>query len=238
MMIRLSTWTALILLSGLLAACASRGASVEGQVFEAVNPEAPISQWTRLPSADAYVIVHWQGTVPQFGHAGSVCLHAAVGKTDERGRFEVSGWWAAPKLYPVIQSGPAVMVYKPGFDQQPNDRDPGTSIVRTLAPSRLVAEQRLALLSMYAEAGCRDHDTFKTIPLAGLQGVAERFYRALHEEAQALGPLPPGSDHHLATLREKAGLPPAPQAPWQIRTIPPRGPHPAAPTPAAPADRQ
>lgn len=234
-----SNWTALILLGGavgLLAACASRGASVEGQVFEAVNPEAPMIQWTRLPSADAYVIVHWQGTIPKPGHAGSVCLHAAIGKTDERGRFKVAGWSAAPKVYPVIQWEPTVMVYKPGFDQQPDYRDPGTPIVRTLARSKLVAEQRVALLSMYADAGCRDHDTFKTIPLGGLQGVAAHFYRALYEEAQALGPLPPGSDHDLATLREKAGVPPPAEPPWQIRAIRPQGPHPVAPAPPAPAD--
>jgi hypothetical protein len=235
-----SNWAAPLLVAGaigLLAACASHGASVEGQVFEAVNPEAPMSQRTRFPSADAYVIVHWQGTVPQPGHAGSVCLHAAIGKTDERGRFEVSGWWAAPKVYPVIQREPAVMVYKPGFDQQSDDRDPGAPVVRTLVRSKLAAEQRVALLSMYAEAGCRDDDTFKTIPLGDPQGIAARFYRALYEEAQALGPLPPALHHHLASLREKAGVPQPAEPPWQIRAIPPQGARPVVPAPAVPAGR-
>jgi hypothetical protein len=219
---------------GLLAPCASHGASVEGQVFEVVNPEMPMGQWTRVPSADAYVIVHWQGTIPRLGHAESVCLHAAVGKTDARGRFQVSGSWAAPKGFPVIRSKPAVMVHKPGFDQQSDFRSGSAPIVRTLARSKLAAEQRVALLSMYADIGCRDHGTFKTIPLGDPQGVATDFYRALYEEAQALGPLSPESSHHLATLRERAGVPPPAEPPWEIRAIRPQGVHPAAP---APADR-
>jgi hypothetical protein len=219
--------------SGLLAACVSHGASVEGQVFEVVNAEAPASQWTRVPSADAYVIVHWTGSVPG-PHVSSVCLHAAIGKTDERGRFEVSGRWAAPKAYLVIPRDPAIMVYKPGFDQQSDSRQPGAPVVRTLVRSKLPAEQRIALLSAHAEAGCLDQETFKTLPLGGAQGVAARFYRALYEEAQALGPLPPRLNHHLATLRDKAGVPQPPEPPWQVRIIRPQGPRPA---PAAPADR-
>src|SRR5687767_12309773 len=150
---------------GLLAPCASHGASVEGQVFEVANPEVPMGQWTRVPSADAYVIVHWQGTIPRLGHAESVCLHAAIGKTDARGRFEVSGSWAAPKGFPVIRSKPAAMVHKPGFDQQSDFRSGSASIVRTLVRSKLAAEQRVALLAMYADIGCRDHGTLKVIPL-------------------------------------------------------------------------
>ena len=85
-------WVSRILLGvalGFLAAGTSHGASVAGQVFEVVNPEAPMSQWTRLPSTDAYVIVSWFGTVPRPGHTSSVCLHTAIGKTDEHGRFNL-----------------------------------------------------------------------------------------------------------------------------------------------------
>ena len=213
---------------GLLAGCASHGAGVEGQVFEAMS-EAPLGQEARRPSADAYVVVHWTGTLPQFGHASSMCLHAAIGKTDERGRFEVPGWWAAPKIYPVILRDPAVMVYKPGFDEQSGRRNPGDPIVRTLTRSQLVGEQRLARLSTLAESGCLDPDTFKTIPLGDPQGIAAGFYRALYEEAQALGPLPPTLHHYLATIREKAGVPQPPEPPRQIRPIGPQGPRPAAP---------
>jgi hypothetical protein len=217
---------------GLLAGCAWHGAGVEGQVFEA-NPEVPMSQGARLPSADAYVIVYWTATLPDIAHASSMCLHAAIGKTDERGRFEVSGWWAAPKIRPVIPRDPAVIVYKPGFDQQFNAGNPGGPIVRTLVRSKLTAEERVAQLSMIAEAGCFDRETFKTLPLEDPQGISERFYRVLYEEAQALGPLPRASDHYLVTLREKAGVPQPPEPPWQIRAIHPQGPRPAAPAPAS-----
>ena len=235
---KLDLCTALIVLGtiGCLAACASHGARVDGQVFEAASPEAPTGQGARVPSADAFVVVYWTATVPQLGHATTMCLRAAITKTDERGRFEVSGWWAAPKLYPAIQRDPGVMVYKPGFDQQSDSRDPGAPIVRTLVRSKLAGEQRVAALSLYADAGCRD-DAFTPVPLVDPTGIAARFYRALYDEAQALGPLPPAANHHLATLREKAGIPPPPEPPWQIRAIQPGGPRPAAPAPTAPATR-
>ena len=94
---------------------------------------------------------------------------------------------------------------------------------------RALYGQRIALLAAYAEAGCRDHETFKTLPLGDAQGVAASFYRALYEEAQALGPLPARLNHHLATLRDKAGIPQPPEPPWEVRTIRPQGPRPAAP---------
>jgi hypothetical protein len=235
-----SAWASRILVGGaisLLAAGASHGASVEGQVFEVANPEAPMSQWTRVPSAGAFVIVHWQGTIPRFGHAESVCLHAAIGKTDARGRFEVSGSWAAPKGFPIIRRDPAVTAHKPGFVQRSDFRSGDDPVVRTLVRSKLAAEQRVELLSMYAESGCRDHDTLKIIPLGDPQGTAVRFYRALYEEAQALGPLPPQLNHHLMSLREKAGVPEPAEPPWKVRVIRPQGPRPAAPVPATPTDR-
>jgi hypothetical protein len=226
-----SAWAAPILAAGaigLTAACAAHLASVEGQVFEVANSEAPASQWTRVSSADAYVIVHWTASVPGF-HPSSKCLHAAVGKTDERGRFDVSGRGAAPKPFLAFSREPAFMVYKPGFDQHSEFHNPNSPFARTLVRSKLPVEQRIALLSAYAEAGCRDDETFNTIPLGDAQGVAARFYRALYEEAQALGPLPPGLNHDLATLREKAGVPQPPEPPWQVDTIRPQGPLPAAP---------
>jgi hypothetical protein len=238
MVATLHRWAALILVGGaigLLTACAWHGAGVEGQVFEA-NSEAPMSQGTRLPSVGAYVIVHWTATLPQIAHASSTCLHAAIGKTDERGRFEVAGWWAAPKFYPVIPRNPDVMVYKAGFDQQPDSRNPGSPTARTLVRSKLTAEERVERLSTFAEAGCFDHETFKTLPLGDPHKISEDFYRALYEEAQALGPLPRASDHYLATLREKAGVPQPPEPPWHIRAIHPQGPRPAAPGPAYPGN--
>jgi hypothetical protein len=185
---------------GLLAPVPLLGANVKGQVFEVVNPS------TRVPSVGAYVIVHWTATVPGL-HASSVCLHAAVGKTDERGRFNVAGQWATPRAL-VIPKDAAVMVYKPGFDDLSELRKPGSGVVRTLYRTKLPVEQRMGLLSAYADAGCRDHETFRNIPLGNTQGVAAGFYRALYEEANALGPLPASLNHDLATLRDKAGVSP------------------------------
>lgn len=232
-------WAAPILAAGALgitAACAAHGDRVRGQVFEVVNSEAPASQWTRVPSADAYVMVHWTGSVPG-PHATSVCLHVAIGKTDARGRFDVSGRWAAPKAFLVFPSDPVVWVYKPGFDPHSEFRDQSPPDVRTLVRSTLPVEQRIERLSEYAEAGCRNDETFTTFPLGDRQGVAARFYRALYEEAHALEPLPRGLNHYLATLREKAGVPQPPEPPWQVQPIRPGGPRPAAPVQVTPAGR-
>lgn len=215
---------------GLIAACASHGSSVEGQVVEVSNPEAPASQWTRVPAAGAYVIVYWTGTAAGF-HASTECLHAAIGKTDERGRFEIPGWWAAPKPYPVYLRHTGVIVYKPGFDTSPEDRDPGAPVARTLVRSKLPVEQRLEQLTWFAEAGCH-RDTFNLIPLEDKQGVAAGFYRALYDEAMALGPHPPKFNHYLVRLRAKAGVAEPPEPPWKVQILRPGGPQPAAPAPA------
>src|SRR5262245_57574755 len=134
---RRSTWW--IGAIGLLAGCAWHGTGVEGQVFEVVE--------TRLPSADAYVIVYWTATAPDIAHFRTMCLHATIGKTDERGRFEVPGWWGAPKIRPVIPHAPEVMVYKPGFDRKADSRNTDGPIVHTLVRSKLTAEERVATLS-------------------------------------------------------------------------------------------
>lgn len=224
---------------GLTAACAAHSGSVEGQVFEVVNSEAPASQWSRVSSADAYVVVYWMASIPG-PHASTACLHATLGKTDERGRFNLSGRWTAPRAVLVFQSDPAVMVYKPGFDQHSEDHKPRIPVVRTLVRSKVPVEQRIAVLSMYADAGCRDHQTSTTaVPFADPQGVAARFYRALYEEAQALGPIPHELNFHLATLREKAGVPQPPEPPWLVDPIRSQGPRLAAPVPVAPkGDRE
>src|SRR5688500_14953495 len=114
---------------GLSAACAAHSGSVEGQVFEVVNPDAPPSQWTRVPSADAYVVAHWMGSSPGVVHASVACLHATIGKTNERGGFNLSGEWTPPRTFLVFRRDPAVMVYKPGFDPEPV-YDDSTPVVR------------------------------------------------------------------------------------------------------------
>jgi hypothetical protein len=229
----LPTWSRLLLAGSaiaLIAACASHGSSVEGQVVEVSNAEAPASQWTRVPAAGAYVIVYWTGMVAGF-HASTECLHAAIGKTDERGRFEIPGWWAAPKPYPVYLRETGVVAYKPGYVGQSEYRDPNAQNTRTLVRSKLPVEQRLAMLSGLAEAGCH-RDAFNLIPLEDKQGVAAAFYRALYDEAVALGPLPPNLNHYLVRIRAKAGIPEPPEPPWKVQILRPGEPQPAAPAPA------
>src|SRR5262245_45695178 len=177
----LARWIALILASGsagLLGACASHGSGVEGQVFEVVNPEAPASDWKRVPSGDAYVIVMWTGTVPG-AHATTACLRAAIVRTDERGRFAVAGWWAMPKPYPVYARNTSVDVYKPGFDSASEGGTAETPVERTLVRSKLSVERRLERLTWWADAGCLDRESFEDRPFGDAQGVGGQFFRAL-----------------------------------------------------------
>jgi hypothetical protein len=81
-----------------------------------------------------------------------------------------------------------------------------------------------------AEAGCH-RDTFNLIPLEDKQGVAPGFYRALYDEAMALGPHPPGLDHYLVRIRAKAGVPEPPEPAWKVQILRRGGPQPAAPAP-------
>jgi hypothetical protein len=215
---------------GLCTAGASSAASIAGQVYEVANPEAPPGEWIRVPSIDAYVIVTWTAAVPGL-HVTSTCLHAAIGKTDGRGRFEVSGRWP-PKPFPVIPRDPAVVVHKPGYLQHAESRNPGAAPTRTLVRAKLPVDQRLERLSWLAESGCRESETYKLLPLGDPQGAAAGFYRALHDEALGLGPIPPKLDHYLVPIREKAGIPEPPEPAWKVQILRPGGPQPAAPVPA------
>ena len=70
------------------------------------------------PSKDAFVIVHWTGTRPNLWHYESVCIQAAVARTDERGRFEIKEPPPLRSTLLVWRRDPAVAVWKPGFDTQ------------------------------------------------------------------------------------------------------------------------
>lgn len=193
---------ALVVLSAALSACAPTGRSVQGQVFEVANPSAPRAEWRRVPSEGAFVIVTWRGTIPQPAHAGSVCLHSAIGRTDAQGRFDVPGWWAMPKLYPVIRDEPAVTVYKPGFDTVPDYRAPKLDVERMLVRTTQAPGERVTRLAILAGLGCRDD--MQKEALSGPEGLEQAYYRALYLEALPLEPKVPGNKLYFALLKERA----------------------------------
>lgn len=162
-------------------ACAQE---VRGTVFELENPDAPRSQWKRAPSAGAFVIVHWTGRRPGMGHYESVCIQAAIARTDAQGEFRIAEPPPLRSTFLVMRNEPAVAVYKPRFDDRRELGVRGAVREHTLAPTRLDAEQRAGFVELLSTMGCRD-DKANLIPLAGPHGVLPAFKAALTAERGA-----------------------------------------------------
>jgi len=164
-----------------LAGCAPYGSFVHGQVFEVVNPDAPLPKWRKVPVSDAFVVVKWDGIIPQPAHAGSVCLNASITRTDELGRFAVPSWWAVPKLYPVIDVKAQVSAYKPGFQQEPHyGSSDGVEVI--LVKTQRPPKDRFYSLVITSRAGCEEGQEIRD-PGNNLSA----YYKALYEEARQLG---------------------------------------------------
>src|SRR5262245_3214147 len=116
----------------LLIAASAQAEDVSGRVFEQAGAG-------RVPSEGAYAIVHWIGYRPGFGHYESVCLQAAIGRTDATGRFTIP----EPPMrsrFVLFQNDPAIAVYKPGFDAAREVR-PRESREWSLVPTQMSREQ-------------------------------------------------------------------------------------------------
>ena len=188
-----------------LAASWASAQGVQGTVFEVIDPAAPRAEWRRVPSENAFVIVHWTGHIPRFGHGEAVCLQAAIAKTDERGRFGISEPRPLRSTFMVFRDDPAVAVYKPGFDTPPDLRVRGPRPEWLLVRTKLTREQRAGLAEMLSDMGCRD-DNGMLVLLTDPQGVLPAFRSAIREESGA-----------------------KPPPPMKLRVLPRSGPLPAAP---------
>ena len=182
------------LVAALLFCGAARAEEVAGIVFETTTG-------TRVPSEGAYVIVHWIGHRPGFGHYESVCLQAAIGRTDSAGRFVIP----EPPMrsrFVLFHSDPAIAVYKPGFDAARVVR-PRESREWSLVPTQMSREQRATLADVLGNYGCREDDG-TLAPLVDPQGVLADFKRAIAAEK------------------------PKPNTDVEIRILPRSGPNPAS----------
>lgn len=169
---------AIFLLMVLAARCAG-AQGVQGTVFELTNPEAPRAEWRRIPAVDAFAIAHWIGYRPGFGHYESVCLQAAIGRTDAAGRFSIP----QPSMrarFVLFRSDPAVAIYKPGFEAQSGTR-PRSVPEWFLVPTRMTAAQRAVYVDIFRSYGCTEDDG-TLAPLVDPQGVLPAFRRALQQE--------------------------------------------------------
>ena len=87
----------LALLCGLAAPGPAGAQAVSGTVYEG-----------SAPSPNAFVIVHWTGTRPGFGHYESVCIQAAITRTDAQGRYELAEPPPLRSTFLVWRRDPAV----------------------------------------------------------------------------------------------------------------------------------
>lgn len=158
----------------LLLARTAHAEDVNGRVFE-------ISDAVRAPSANAFVIVHWTGRRPGFGHYESVCYQAAIGRTDAQGRFAIAEPPPLRSTFLVFRNDPAIAVWKPGFDTSAEQLRPGEW---DLLPGKATAEMRAAMAEGLRHYGCSD-DKGMLLPLTDPQGVLADFHRALAAEMPA-----------------------------------------------------
>jgi len=152
----------------LLLASPARAEDVSGTVFEAVGAG-------RVPSAGAYVIVHWAGRRPNLWHYESVCIQAAIGRSDAQGRVAIAEPPPLRSTFLVFRDSAAVTVWKPGFDDIYELRRPGEWV---LVPTKMNAEQRASYADSLTSLGCADDKGF-LLPFTDPQGVLPDFRRAL-----------------------------------------------------------
>ena len=178
------------LLALLLLSAPVRAEDVSGTVFELVNGQ-------RVPAANAFVIVHWVGRRPNLWHYESVCIQAAVGRTDAQGRFAIAEPPPLRSTFLVFRDDAAIAVWKPGYDE--HSRKAGEW---TLAPTKASAEMRKAMADGLGSYGCSD-DKGRLLPLTDPQGVLADFKRALAAES------PPREEKREVRILQRPGVNPA-----------------------------
>jgi hypothetical protein len=181
-------WKLIVALACGFAAGAASAQTVSGTVYEG-----------SAPARDAFVIVHWTGQRPGFFHYESVCLQAALAKTDERGRFEIKEPPPLRSTFLVWRREPSVAVWKPGFDTRSRGKTEWT-----LAPTTRSREERVLLAEIIGNYGCSDGEG-GLVPLVDANGALADFRKALAAE-----------------------LPPKPSTQPQIQVLPRGGPGPAS----------
>ena len=166
--------TVLASLALTLASAAAHAEDVQGTVFEGSNA-------ARVPSANAFVIVHWAGRRPNLWHYESVCIQAAIGRTDAQGRVAIAEPPPLRSTFFVFRDSAAVTVWKPGFEEAYELRRSGEW---TLVPARQSAEVRASYADSLNGLGCPDDKGF-LLPFTDPQGVLPDFKRALAEVRRA-----------------------------------------------------
>jgi len=188
---------------GLLLA-AQAHAELRGKVYLAVNPDAPRTEWRRVPLAGAYVIAEWSVTVAAPAHAVTTCRHSEIARTDAQGDYVMDG----PNFITASLARTGFSVYSPGLEQL--DFPWGGSRAApqdiTMTWSKVPASQRLSRLSAGVDPGCGSLERKVSDP----RGVLGAYLHALLDEAKTLPVDSQVAREHLrsieAAVRRNAGL--------------------------------
>jgi hypothetical protein len=159
----------------------------------------------RSPSAGAFVIVHWTGKRPGIAHYRTVCIQAAVVRTDAQGEFRVAEPPPLRSTFFVWKEEPSVAVYKPGFEERFELRVERPRHALSLVPTRADPARRAQSAEAIAHLGCTDANGM-LVPLTDPQGVLPALRAALASEM----PLAPSQDRKVKVLRRAEPLPAAP----------------------------
>lgn len=79
------------LLACLALAMPQARAELRGKVPMLVNPQAPRTEWQRVPLPGTYIAVFWAITVPAPAHAISSCLYSEFARSDENDEYVMEG---------------------------------------------------------------------------------------------------------------------------------------------------
>ena len=163
---------------GLALAIPQAWAEFRGTVQVVVNPEAPRSEWRRVPLPGAFVVVDWSVTVPAPAHAITTCRYSEIARSDERGEYVMEG----PNFVTATLARTSFYVYSRGLEQinYPGGGSLGSAAEITMARSTLPSHERLSRIASYVEPPCFD------VKLSDPSRVLGAYRGSLLEEARGL----------------------------------------------------
>jgi hypothetical protein len=189
---------------GVLLAAAPAQAELRGKVYVAVNPDAPRTEWRRVPLPGAFVIVDWTVTIAAPAHAVTSCRYSEIARTDTQGDYVMDG----PNFVTASLARTGFSVYATGLEPVnfPGGGSPATPQDITMTWSKVPASQRLSRLSAGVDPGCGSLERKVSDP----RGVLGAYLQALLDEAKMLPADSQLAREHLrsieAAVRRNAGL--------------------------------
>ena len=129
-------------------------AELRGKVHMLINPQAPRTEWQRVPLPGAYIAVYWTITVPAPAHAITSCRYSEFARSDENGEYVMEG----PNFITAALAHTTHLVYSPGLQriEFPYGGSPLSEKDITMARMTFTAEERLSWIYLFIDPSCPD----------------------------------------------------------------------------------